>query len=176
MKSLLDSLLELAQIGVQPPQRNKINMSKLVEEVIEELQAIDPSHSVEVSIEPSITVRADSKLLYALLNNLLGNAWKYSSNEECPRIEFGQVKNLDEIVSDCQLSKAYYIKDNGIGFSNDETKNIFNPFVRLPEALDFKGDGIGLSIADRIVRQHGGVIIPVGEPSKGAIFYFSLGE
>jgi len=111
-------------------------------------------------------VKADARLMSVAIGNLIGNAWKYSSKVEHPRIEFGSFEKDGE--------RIYYVKDNGAGFDMSKAQDLFVPFKRLHSDMDFKGTGVGLAIAERAITRHGGKIWAEGEPGKGATFYFTL--
>jgi signal transduction histidine kinase len=128
----------------------------------------DPERSAEYSVEEGLTVRADYHLVRILLENLLGNAWKYSARNERARIEFGQALINGET--------RFFARDNGIGFDMEAAAQIFKPFQRLQNSRGFPGTGIGLATAHRIVDRHGGRIWAEGEAGVGATFYFSLSQ
>jgi signal transduction histidine kinase len=111
---------------------------------------------------------ADASLLRVVLNNLLGNAWKYTCTREKATIELGETE-VDGIPT-------FFVRDNGPGFDKADADKLFTPFQRLPGTEAYKGFGIGLATVERIVRRHGGKIWADGEPDKGATFYFTLSE
>jgi len=116
----------------------------------------------------SLVVKADEGLLRAVMKNLIGNAWKFTSREKRARIQIGR-----EVV---RGKTAYFVRDNGVGFDMARADRLFIPFQRLHSASEFEGSGIGLATAQRIVRRHGGEIWADSEPGKGATFYFTLGD
>jgi signal transduction histidine kinase len=118
-------------------------------------------------IRDGLHATADPQLLRIALENLLGNAWKFTKNAEDPRIEFN--------AADAG-SGVFYVRDNGAGFNSQYAKDLFVPFRRLHNASEFPGSGIGLSIVDRIIRRHGGCVEAEGSPGRGATFYFSIPE
>jgi light-regulated signal transduction histidine kinase (bacteriophytochrome) len=134
--------------------------------VAEELRITEPGRRVEFRIADGVSVNGDTPLLRLVLENLLGNAWKYTGAREEGIIEFGTTK-IDG-------KPAYFVRDNGAGFDMAHVHKIFLPFQRLPGAEEFKGHGIGLATVERIIRRHGGRIWAEGEPDKGATFYFTL--
>jgi len=111
-------------------------------------------------------VKGDKKLIKVLIENLLVNAWKYSSSRDNAIIEFGH-KTIDD-------EEVYYVKDNGIGFDNELSEKVFTPFNRLDNTYDIEGTGIGLATVQRIINRHNGKIWAEGEQDKGATFYFTL--
>lgn len=131
------------------------------------LQETEPQRQVEVCIQESVQVRGDRNLLSQLLENLLGNAWKYSSEQPLARIEFGR--------SLVEGQEAFFVKDNGVGFDMAYSGRLFEVFQRLHGA-QFEGTGIGLATAQRIVQRHGGTIWAKGRVGAGAIFYFTLSK
>ena len=126
----------------------------------------DPERLVDFRIADGIKANADANLLQVALNNLLGNAWKYTGIRKEAVIEFGMTKTNEVPV--------YFVKDNGAGFDKVNADKLFTPFQRLPDAEKCKGFGIGLATVERIVRRHGGRIWANGTSDKGATFYFTL--
>ena len=130
------------------------------------LQQTEPERQVDFRIADGITAIADANLLRAVLENIFGNAWKYTGKREQSIIEFG--------ATEIDGKPVYFVRDNGVGFDKAEADGLFTPFQRLPGAEDFRGFGVGLATVERIVRRHGGSIWAEGEPDKGACFYFTL--
>lgn len=166
MGKLIDALLRLTHISRQELGRTEFNIGTLASSIVEGLRAADPGRSVEVSIESGITVFADPGLMDVVLSNLLGNAWKFTSNTGNALVEFGTFKQNGKTV--------YYVRDNGAGFNPQFKEKLFLPFQRLHPDQEFEGTGIGLSIVERIIYRHGGRIWAEGEVGKGATFYFTL--
>jgi signal transduction histidine kinase len=167
MNSMIDTILALSKLSSQPLARQPVNLSLLAEQVLEELRRQAPERTLEASISPGLSCHGDPTLLRMLLDNLLGNAWKYSARCAVARIEFGQ-----------QLQdgrQVYLVRDNGAGFDMRFAERLFNPFQRLHSASEFAGTGIGLASVKRIVERHGGQIWAEAEVDKGATFYFTLG-
>jgi light-regulated signal transduction histidine kinase (bacteriophytochrome) len=132
-----------------------------------EFRDAEPARRAEVDIAPNIEAFADAGLLRIALQNLLGNAWKYSSRQADARIEFGVLQQAEEPV--------YFVRDNGVGFDMDSAGKLFAPFRRLHPRSQFPGSGIGLATVQRIVNVHKGRIWAESEPGKGARFFFTLG-
>ena len=130
------------------------------------LKQTAPDRQVDFRIAAGITADADANLLRSVLENLLGNAWKYTGKRDKAAIEFGATETERETV--------YFVRDNGAGFDNADTEKLFVPFQRLPGAEEFEGLGIGLATVERIIRRHSGRMCAEGEPGKGATFYFTL--
>jgi light-regulated signal transduction histidine kinase (bacteriophytochrome) len=114
-------------------------------------------------------VQADHHLMQVVLHNLLGNAWKFTSKCQAPRIEVGQIVSPGR-------ERTFFIRDNGAGFDMAHADKLFNAFQRLHSASDFEGTGIGLAIVQRIINRHGGRVWAEGEPGKGATFFFTISE
>jgi light-regulated signal transduction histidine kinase (bacteriophytochrome) len=166
MNELITALLTFSRMGHVEPQREKIDLSVLAQEVVTMLQQTEPERQVDFRICAGIETNGDASLLRVVLDNLLGNAWKYTSKQEKAVIEFG-IKEIDGMPT-------YFVQDNGIGFDKADAAKLFVPFQRLPGAETSKGFGIGLATVERIIKRHGGRIWAEGEPGKGACFYFTL--
>lgn len=168
MTRLVNDLLTLAHVGNSPLEVTSVDLSALAEDVVAHLRrSHDAMSSTIVSIEPGLTCRADPSLLRTVMENLLGNAWKYSSRAAEPRIEVGATEH--------QGRPAFFVRDNGAGFDMKDVDRLFAPFERLHKASEFEGTGVGLAAVHRIVERHGGGITAVGAPNEGATFTFSLG-
>ncbi|HJV66200.1 MAG TPA: PAS domain-containing protein [Geomonas sp.] len=166
MGNLIDDLLELSRISRVAIKREPVRLSLLAEELVAAFQEADPRSGMEVEISDGLTAHGDHGLLRQMLENLLGNAWKYSSLQENPRINFGSSTRENETV--------YFVQDNGIGFDQAHAAQMFMPFERLHGAGEFQGNGIGLATVQRIVSRHHGSIWAEGEEGKGATFFFTL--
>jgi signal transduction histidine kinase len=162
-----DALLRLARIGTHDIERQEIDLSALAGEVLAELRRDQPDRAADCIVRPGMVAYADRALVRLLLENLLGNAWKYTARAAATRIEVGCRSSAGEA--------AYYIADNGIGLTPDATAALFSPFVRLAAAQSFPGTGLGLAIAKQIVERHGGWIRADDAARQGAAFVFSLG-
>jgi PAS domain S-box-containing protein len=168
MSQLIDDLLELSQISRSDIHRIPMDLSEMVQDIAEELRQTQPDRTVELMIQPGLTTNADRNLMRITLQNLLGNAWKFTGKTSLPKIEFGETDFKGQCV--------YFIRDNGAGFNMAYAHKIFGAFQRLHSVNEFEGTGIGLAIVQRIIQHHGGRIWAEGEAGKGASFYFTLQE
>ncbi len=166
MGTLIDALLQLSRVSRSELQREKINLSMLSKLVFDELRAGDASNKATFTAHPDVFAEADSRLIRIALENLIGNAMKYSSRTEAPEILFGSDARDGQTV--------YFIRDNGAGFDMQYVDRLFTAFQRLHGDRDFKGSGIGLATVSRIIRRHHGNIWAESELGKGATFYFTL--
>jgi signal transduction histidine kinase len=166
MNSMIDALLGLAQLSAQPLARQPVNLSQLAGFIIDDLRRDAPQRACEVRIAPGLMAHGDPTLLRMVLENLLGNAWKYSA--KCPHAQIAFEKMQHE------GQEVFVVKDNGAGFDMRFADRLFGVFQRLHSANDFQGTGVGLATVRRIVRRHGGDIWGEGEIGQGARFYFTL--
>jgi PAS domain S-box-containing protein len=166
MATLIDDMLTLSRITRSELKREDIDLSAIAGEVIDELRKQEPSRTVQCTIQSGIIVWGDARLLRIVLDNLLGNAWKFTSKRADAHIEFGMQRQDDETV--------YFVRDNGAGFDMAYAEKLFGAFQRLHETSEFPGTGIGLATAQRIIHKHGGLIWAEGEVEQGAAFYFTL--
>ncbi|MGZ5602291.1 MAG: ATP-binding protein, partial [Methylobacter sp.] len=166
MAMLIDDMLKLSRITRSELKRENIDLSALANEVIDELRKQEPGRTVQCTIQAGIIAWGDARLLHIVLDNLLGNAWKFTSKCADAHIEFGMQKQGDESV--------YFVRDNGAGFDMAYAEKLFGAFQRLHDASEFPGTGIGLATAQRVIHKHGGRIWAEGEVGKGATFYFTL--
>jgi light-regulated signal transduction histidine kinase (bacteriophytochrome) len=143
-----------------------VNMSSIVSEIIETLQLQQPERVVETIIQPDVSALCDPPLIRIVLENLIGNAWKYTGKTEHSRIEFSTIKKDNEQI--------YCVSDNGIGFDMKYVRNLFTPFKRLHRDPAFTGTGIGLATVHKIITRHGGSIWAQSSPDQGAHFFFTL--
>jgi PAS domain S-box-containing protein len=165
MASLIDALLALSRVTRSEPRRECVDLSSLFRTVADELSAADPGRCLDLVVEDGLTAEVDPTLARALLENLVGNAWKFTTKTSAPRIEFGRTaKNGDN---------AFFVRDNGAGFDVAFASKLFGPFQRLHSAEEFPGTGIGLATVQRIVHRHGGRVWAEGTVGKGATFYFT---
>ena len=167
MGQLIDDLLQLSRVGRDAMECKQINLSKLASSVVRLLREGDSEREMDVYIQDDMKTFGDPRLLRLLLENLLGNAWKFTSPRTVGKISFG-VTNRDGRQEFC-------VRDNGIGFDMKYADKLFGPFQRLHSDSDFAGTGIGLATVYRIVKRHEGDIRAASEPDKGATFYFSFG-
>ena len=166
MNHMIDALLSLSRLSAQPLAQQPVNLSQLARWVIDDLQRATPERQVEVVIAPDMVTLGDPTLLRMALENLLGNAWKYSAKVAQPQIRFEQVQAGGRL--------AYRVQDNGAGFDMRFADRLFGVFQRLHSSSDFPGHGVGLASVQRIVRRHGGNIWAEGEVGQGAQFCFTL--
>lgn len=172
MNSMIDSLLSLTQLSSQPLARQPVNLSQMAEFVIEELARAAPERQVTVFVQPQMVVQGDPTLLRMVLENLLGNAWKYSGKCAQAEIRFElQPQNSEKVGGTLPV---FCVSDNGAGFDMRFADRLFGVFQRLHSASDFQGTGVGLASVRRIVRRHGGEIWAEAEVGAGARFYFTL--
>jgi len=168
MNSMIDALLALSQLSTQPLARQPVNLSQLAHYVADDLRRQSPERQVTLIVEPDLQVQGDPTLLRVVLENLLGNAWKYTSKAREPQIWFGRDPAQPELT--------FAVRDNGAGFDMRFADRLFGVFQRLHSATDFQGTGIGLASVRRIVRRHGGDIWAEAEVDRGACFHFTLGR
>lgn len=168
MGNLIDVLLDLSRVSRQPIKPETISLDEHARKILNELGEHDTTQkNYDIIVGEKITATGDSHLLYTVLENLLSNAWKYSSKSDNPKIEFNMTRDDGKTV--------YFVKDNGIGFNMDYADKLFYPFQRLHGA-DFLGDGIGLATVKRIIDRHHGHIWADSEPNKGSTFFFTLND
>lgn len=166
MNSMIDALLALSRLSTQDLQRQKVSLSDIALQVIDELRMPSPMRAVETRVAPDVVVQGDPVLLHCLMENLLANAWKYSARRELARIEFGSTERDGKPV--------YFVRDNGAGFDMRFADRLFGAFQRLHSASEFSGTGVGLASVQRVVRRHGGKVWAEAAVNAGATFYFTL--
>ena len=171
MATLIDDLLDLSRVGRRPLRREPVDLASLATGIIEELKESQPGREVEFVAGKNIMAWADVSLLKVALENLLGNAWKFTAREREARIEFG----ADRDPGPGSLAPVYYVRDNGAGFDQAYADKLFGAFQRLHRQDEFEGTGIGLATVARIVHRHGGRVWAEGRVGEGATFYFTLG-
>ncbi len=174
MGSLIDDMLSLSRISQQEMILEKVDLSSIAKAIIEELQSQNPDRNVEITIEESLSVHGDSRLLNMALTNLFSNAWKYTGKTTNPKIEFGCYQEPTGTELMARNTSVFFIKDNGAGFPKAQTDRLFKPFQRLHSEKEFPGTGIGLAIVQRVINRHGGKIWITGEEGKGATVWFEL--
>ncbi len=167
MNLLIGALLDLGRFSHGTLNRQPVDLSALVHLITTELQQNYPGRRVEFVIAEGITANGDSQLLRIALENLLSNAWKFTSRRACARIEFGAASQADG-------STAYFVRDDGAGFKMDYAFKLFGAFQRLHSEKDFPGIGIGLATVQRIIHRHGGRVWAAGAVDQGATFYFTI--
>jgi light-regulated signal transduction histidine kinase (bacteriophytochrome) len=166
MGRMIDDILALSRSTRQELTRERVDLSAYVEAIIGDLRKRDPDRRVTVEIEPNLTVWGDARLLRSVLDNLLSNAWKFTSKKDEAKIEFGASSRGNE--------RVYFLRDNGAGFDMAYVDKLFGIFQRLHNVTDFEGNGVGLATVTRLVGRHGGRVWAEGEVNKGASFYFTL--
>jgi two-component system, NtrC family, sensor kinase len=166
MADLVDGLLQLAQASRGEVTAEPVDVSAIGQAVVDDLRHGDPGREVSVTVIAGMHADADPRLVRTLLENLVGNAWKFTRNTEAPAIEIGHY--LDD------ADDVFFVRDNGAGFPADQAAKIFEPFQRLHSQAEFPGTGIGLATVNRIISRHSGRIWVEGDTGKGATFYFTL--
>ena len=166
MSELIEALLELFHLSQCRVESHEVNLSKQAQLILEELQKSDPNRIVEWNIQPNLEVVGDHRLLTSALQNLLGNAWKFTAKVPKAVIEFGMVEKEGE--------RVFFVRDNGAGFNMDCKDKLFKPFQRLHSLSDYAGSGVGLASVQKILSQHSGRIWAEATVGKGATFYFTL--
>ena len=166
MNALINTFLKFSNLSHCDIVRQTVRLSGMATQIAAELEKGSLERRAAFRIAEGVTADGDPDLLRVVLENLLGNAWKYSARKEDAVIEFG--------VTEDEGKPAYFVRDNGPGFDMAHAEKLFIPFHRLPGAEDFLGHGIGLSTVERIIRRHGGRVWAEGEPDRGATFYFTL--
>lgn len=168
MGLLIEDLLRLSRLTRTEMHVDRIDLSSLARGIVADLREVHPDRNVDFVVEDNITASADSALIRIALENLLGNAWKFTGNSSSPRIEFGALSDNGTV--------AYFVRDNGAGFDMAHKEKLFGVFQRLHNNDEFPGTGIGLATVQRIVHRHGGRVWAEGTPGIGAVFYFTLAE
>ena len=168
MNALVEGLLLLSRLTRAPLERADVDLAPIARHILEDLRSRAPERQAEIRIPAELRTRGDAHLLTVLLENLLGNAWKFTSKKERCRIELG--------VRLAEGAPVYFVRDDGAGFDPALAYRLFGAFQRLHAARDFEGTGIGLATVQRIVRRHGGRIWAEAEEGRGATFYFTLAQ
>jgi light-regulated signal transduction histidine kinase (bacteriophytochrome) len=166
MGELIDDPLNLSRISRGEMKRESVNLTGLANAVAAELRQREPNRQVSFDIQPDLTGFGDPGLLKAVLENLLGNAWKFTGKKSSAAIAFGQTQHRGQL--------AYFVWDNGAGFDMNYATKLFGAFQRLHTQREFPGNGIGLATVQRIIHRHGGEVWGESLPGKGATFYFTL--
>ncbi len=166
MGELIDDLLQLSRVGRAALHRQAVDLSALAREVAGELRRHDPGREVGIEVEDGLALDADRQLLRIVLENLLGNAWKFSAKVDQAAIEVGATSSPG--------GEVYFVRDNGAGFDMGYAEKLFRPFQRLHSVADFPGTGIGLATVYRIIDRHGGRVWAEGAVGAGATFFFSI--
>ena len=167
MDGLIEALLNMSRLSRKELQYAELDLSRMAAEIVADLRQGDPGREVEVTVQPGLRAHGDPDLVRNLLQNLIGNAWKFTSRTAAARIEIG-----------CEPHGGHesvcFVRDNGAGFSPEYASKLFRPFQRLHAQEEFSGNGVGLASVRRVVERHGGEVWAEGEPGRGACFHFVL--
>jgi len=166
MSDLIDGLLDLSRVSRAEMRWQEVDLSAMARLVAEGLQRSEPQRRVQWDIADALAARGDPRLLRVVLDNLIGNAWKFTGGKEMARIQIGRRTNGE---------RAYFVADDGVGFDMAYAGKLFGAFQRLHTEREFEGTGIGLATVRRVVNRHGGRIWAEAEPGRGAMFLFTLG-
>jgi light-regulated signal transduction histidine kinase (bacteriophytochrome) len=168
MGFLIDDLLNLSRVARTEMHVTDVDLGKLARKLCSDLAATSKERDVTITIGDSLSATGDARLLEVVLDNLLGNAWKFTAETSKPHIIVDKMEESGVPV--------FFVRDNGVGFDMQYANQLFVPFQRLHEASRFPGTGIGLATIQRIIHKHGGAVWAESEPGKGATFYFTLGR
>jgi light-regulated signal transduction histidine kinase (bacteriophytochrome) len=166
MAELIDDILQLSKVSRYSLEKKQINLSDMAEKIKKTLMESDPKRNVEFIIKDSLTAEADPVLAHRLLQNLIENSWKFTSQKKKGKIEVGKEEKNGQTI--------FFVRDNGAGFDMKYADKLFGPFQRLHAQKDYPGTGIGLATVQRIVYKHQGEVWAEAIPEKGAVFYFTL--
>jgi signal transduction histidine kinase len=166
MMMLVDELLNFSKAKQSEIILKNVNITQIADQLIDDLKLINPDRNLVTKVEDGLVCRADESLIYIVMENLLNNAFKYSSKKDPSKIEVGKITENG--------TDTFYIKDNGIGFDAALSHKLFMPFERLHSSSDYAGIGIGLATVKRIIERHGGSIRAVSELNEGAVFYWQI--
>ncbi len=167
MSDLIDSLIELARVTRQALRKEYVNLSEIAVQIIDELKAEDPAKQVDVKVTSDLMASCDRTLMRVVLENLLGNAWKFSAGRSPAQISF--------TADHDGAQRVFCVSDNGAGFDMAFADKLFSPFQRLHDKAHFSGSGIGLANVKKIIERHGGKVWAESSPEHGAQFFFTLG-
>ena len=167
MALLIDDLLSLSRVTRMEMRREQVDLSALAQTMAAELHEREPERQVTWAIAPGMSAQRDPNLLRVLLENLLGNAWKFTAKRSDAMIEFDTAEHGGKA--------AYFVRDNGAGFDMTYANKLFGPFQRLHSTSEFEGTGVGLATVLRIIHRHSGRVWAEGAVGQGATFYFTLG-
>ena len=167
MGHLMDDLLDLSRVSRGPLRKGHVDLTAVALEIAGELKASQPDRAVEFVVAEGLETEGDARLLAVALENLLGNAWKFTAKEPAARIEFGSYAE--------DGSRVFFVRDDGAGFDQAYADRLFGAFQRLHKDEEFEGTGIGLATVQRVIHRHGGRLWAEGEVGEGATFFFTLG-
>ncbi len=165
MDGLIEDLLKLSRMGRAELKLQHVNLSSAVESIIADLRKLDPGRHVEILVTQGLETYGDERLLHVALDNLLRNAWKFTTKEPRACIEFGVITGTEP---------AFFVRDNGVGFDMSYANRLFGVFQRLHSPKEFPGGGVGLATVQRVINRHGGRVWAEGAVGKGATFFFSI--
>jgi light-regulated signal transduction histidine kinase (bacteriophytochrome) len=166
MGQLIDDLLKLSRVNRAEIRLGRVNLSQIAREVVDELRVPGTDRQVDIAIAEGLTTDGDPQLLKVAMQNLIGNAWKFTSKQPKARIEFGR--------TEVGGRPAFVVRDNGAGFDATHANKLFGAFQRLHSNSEFPGTGIGLATVQRVIRRHGGKVWAEGVVGMGASFFFTL--
>jgi light-regulated signal transduction histidine kinase (bacteriophytochrome) len=166
MGHLIQSLLDLARVTRQELDRQPVSITNLATTSLGHLMAMSPDRRIDFSVAPGMNAEGDAHLIRVVIDNLIENAWKFTSKTESPRIEVGR--------TEVDGKPVFFVRDNGAGFDPEHAGKLFRPFQRLHSESEFEGTGIGLATVQRIVNRHGGRVWAEGRPGDGATFFVAL--
>lgn len=166
MNELINRQLKFSQAAFKEIKKERVDLGSIAQRIAANLKLNDPGRKADFKVKKKLEVKGDRCLLQEVLENLIGNAWKYTGMKESAMIEFGE--------TECQGKPACFVRDNGIGFDSSQAAKMFEPFQTLHRREEFKGHGIGLASVKRIIKRHGGQVWAEGKIGKGATFYFTL--
>jgi PAS domain S-box-containing protein len=169
MSELIDGILALSRVNRTEFVEAEVNLSALARSISEQLQRWQPERSVRFSLQEGLVDHGDAQLLRLVLENLLGNAWKFTRERPVAEIDFGVLPGEGP-------RRVYFVRDNGAGFDMEYQQKLFGVFQRLHTQQEFEGNGVGLATVQRIIRRHGGRVWGEGRVDQGATFYFTLHE
>jgi light-regulated signal transduction histidine kinase (bacteriophytochrome) len=167
MDQLIEGLLSLTQVSRAVLRSEPVDLSMISRSILDDCQARHPGRKLMANVEYGLQARGDARLVKAVMENLLGNAWKFSSKKACAEIAVGQIPGSAE-------SPVFFVRDNGAGFDMAHVDKLFSPFERLHEDSEFPGMGIGLATVSRIIERHHGRLWAESVAGCGASFFFTL--
>ncbi len=168
MSELIDGILSLSRVNRTALATSRCDLSAMARAIAEQLQLLQPERNARFTLQEGLVVQGDPQLLRSVLENLLGNAWKFTRERPLAEIEFG--------AKEVQGIRNYFVRDNGAGFDMAYRDKLFGVFQRLHTQSEFEGNGVGLATVQRIIRRHGGRVWGEGQPGRGACFIFTLNE
>ena len=166
MAALIDDLLNLARATTVGMERKRVDLTAMARSIAEDLSTAEPERKVDFKIAEGAIANADRGLIFVVMDNLIRNAWKYTSRHKTATIEFGWTPQKGK--------KVFFVRDDGAGFDSSKADKLFRPFQRLHAASEFPGTGIGLATVQRIIARHGGSVWAEGKTERGATFYFTV--